>query len=86
MESEIAQEWLMDARGQPSMTQNVLAKVLFRVAHWWSTNIDLDEYLHMLQLIYSRITYKRVFICSEEAVRTFYPKIQIAFPLEEKRI
>jgi hypothetical protein len=48
MASEIAQEWLMDSRGQPEITQNILGKILFRVAHWWSTNIDFDEYLELL--------------------------------------
>ncbi len=33
MDSEIAQEWLQDSRGQTEFSQNILAKILFRVAH-----------------------------------------------------
>jgi len=33
METEINQEWIMDSRGQPDITQNLLAKILFRIAH-----------------------------------------------------
>jgi hypothetical protein len=86
MESEIAQEWLQDSRGQKEITQNVLAKILFRIAHYWCTNIDLDEYIDLLQRIYTRITYKRVYFTETESVKSIYPRIQIAFPLEEKRI
>lgn len=76
----------MDARGQPEISQNILAKILFRVAHWWCTNIDLEEYVDMLQRIYARITYKKAYFCQTESVKEFFPKIQISFPLEEKRI
>jgi hypothetical protein len=86
MESEISQEWLQDSRGQGEITQNVLAKILFRIAHYWCTNIDLDEYIDMLQRIYSRITYKRVYYTESETVKEVYPRIQISFPSEEKRI
>jgi hypothetical protein len=40
----------------------------------------------MLQKVYSRITYKRVYHTDNELVRSYYPRIQIGFPLEEKRI
>jgi hypothetical protein len=33
MESEIAQEWIMDQRRQAEMSQTTLTKVLFRIAH-----------------------------------------------------
>jgi hypothetical protein len=33
MRSEIQQEWLMDSRGQPELTQIMLSKVLFRISH-----------------------------------------------------
>ena len=86
MESEIAQEWLQDSRGQGEISQNVIAKILFRVAHYWATNIDLDEYLDLLTKLYSRLSYKRVYLTESESLTSIYPRIQIGFPLEEKRI
>ena len=55
MENEIEQEWVMDSRGQEELTFNLLTKVLFRIAHSWATNIDLDEYVELLSKIYDRI-------------------------------
>jgi hypothetical protein len=48
IESELAHEWLLDSHGQSEISQVILGKILFRVAHWWSTNIDIDEYIDML--------------------------------------
>jgi hypothetical protein len=75
MSSEISQEWLHDVRGQGELTQNLLGKVLFRVAHQWCTNIDLDEYIELLQKVYARITYKKVYLINNESVKEYYPKI-----------
>ena len=58
VESELHHEWLLDSRGQTEISQVILGKILFRVAHWWSTNIDIDEYIDLLQRIYQRITFK----------------------------
>lgn len=55
MENEIEQEWVMDSRGQEELSFNLLTKVLFRIAHSWATNIDLDEYVELLSKIYDRI-------------------------------
>ena len=55
MENEIEQEWVMDSRGQEELSFNLLTKVLFRIAHSWATNIDLDEYMELLSKIYDRI-------------------------------
>lgn len=38
------------------MNFNLLTKVLFRIAHWWGTNIDLDDYIDLLYRIFDRIT------------------------------
>ena len=75
MDSEVAQEWILDSRGQSEMSQVTLGKVLFRVAHSWATNIDIEEYVDLLQKIYSRITYKRVYDVRTESVSDVYPKI-----------
>jgi hypothetical protein len=55
MKEEIEQEWVMDSRGQEEMSFNLLTKVLFRIAHWWATNIDLDDYIDLLNRVYDRI-------------------------------
>jgi hypothetical protein len=62
MRSEISSEYLMDCKGhvEEGLTFNMLSKSLFRVAHWWCTHIDLEEYLDMLQKIFDRITVRRV--------------------------
>jgi hypothetical protein len=86
MSSEITQEWLMDCRGQPSITQVILGKVLYRIAHWWSTNIDMDEYLDLLQRIYDRITFKKVYDTKTESMSDHYPRILVTFPNDEKVI
>jgi hypothetical protein len=86
MNSEIANEWLMDSRGLDDMSQIVLGKVLFRVAHWWSVNVDFDEYIDLMQRVYQRITYKRVYDSRNESVSEHFPVIQVTFPNEEKRI
>ena len=75
IDSEIAQEWILDSRGQPEITQVIMGKVLFRIAHSWATNIDIDEYIDLLQKIYARITYKRVYDVRTESVSDFFPKI-----------
>ena len=86
MSSEIAQEWLMDCRGQAEITQNILGKILYRVAHWWSTNVDLEEYLDLLQRIYDRITFKKAYDTRTESVSDHFPLIQVSFPNDEKHI
>lgn len=75
IESELAHEWLLDSHGQAEITQVVLGKILFRVAHWWSTNIDIDEYVDLLQRVHSRITFKRVYDVRTESQSDFLPKI-----------
>jgi len=34
--------------------------MLFRIAHWWATNFDLEEYEWLLGKLYERITWKSV--------------------------
>ena len=79
MESEIEEEWALDSRGLPDLSFHLLTKVLFRVAHQWCVNIDLDEYVEMLNRVYDRI------ICYSQVVtnsRTLNisPQIIVSFP------
>ena len=84
LSSEIAQEWLLDCRGLPEISQVVLSKILYRIAHWWSTNVDIEEYIDLLQRIYERITFKRSF--DNNLLSDHFPRITITFPAEEKHI
>jgi hypothetical protein len=38
-------------------------------------NVDIDEYIDMLQRVYSRITFKRVYDVRSESSSDFIPKI-----------
>lgn len=79
MEAEIEEEWVMDSRGLPDLTFHLLTKVLFRIAHQWCVNIDIEEYIDTLSRIYDRI------ICYSQVVtnsRTLNisPQIIVTFP------
>jgi len=60
MAKEIAQEWVMDARGEKEMSLLLFQKALFRLAHSWATHIDIKEYNELLEKVYERIIVKRV--------------------------
>ena len=64
------ENWLMS-----ESSQVILGKILFRIAHGWSTNIDIDEYIDMLQRVYQRITFKRVYDVRNESQSDFLPQI-----------
>ena len=42
--------------------------------------------MDLLQRLYARITYKRVYFTDSESLRLIYPRLTISFPNEEKRI
>ena len=48
--------------------------------------MDIDEYLDLLQRIYDRITFKKVYDTNNESVTDHYPRIQVTFPKEEQVI
>jgi len=77
MAAEIEQEWLMDSNGQPELTLHLFNKVLFRVAHQWGVNIDLQEYRELLMKVYQRITMKKVICARDNNVIVAHPTIQV---------
>ena len=46
----------------------------------------MDEYLDLLQRIYDRIVYKKVYDTRNESVTEHFPRIQVTFPKEEQVI
>ncbi len=46
----------------------------------------MDEYLDLLQRIYDRIVFKKVYDTRNESVTEFFPRIQVTFPKEEQVI
>ena len=74
----------MDSRGQGELSFNLLTKVLFRIAHSWATNIDLDEYTDLLSKIFDRIIIISQVAYGREMVPTI--AIKVSFPAEEKKI
>lgn len=48
MAKEVANDWLLDSCGHSEMTINLFQKYLFRIAHQWAVNLDLDEYCDLL--------------------------------------
>jgi len=75
----------MDNRGQPELNYSLFTKLLFRIAHQWAINIDLEEYIDLLNKIYQRITIKKT-ISDKNGVKELRPYLLITFPLDEKKI
>jgi hypothetical protein len=96
MEAEIDEEWVLDSRGQSEMTFTMLTKTLFRIAHEWCTNIDIDEYIDLLNRVYDRIIYYVMVYTNGNdydpdqqyggpGTSTYYPVIKITFPEGEAK-
>ena len=83
MKSQVAQEWFYDSHGQEMMDQNLFSKFIFRIAHQWSTSIDLKEYVELLDKIYSRIVIRKIVRYSGK-VDTAYPTIQVTIDQEKQ--
>mmetsp|Transcript_10867 Transcript_10867/g.13711 ORF Transcript_10867/g.13711 Transcript_10867/m.13711 type:complete len:116 (-) Transcript_10867:1471-1818(-) len=77
MAREVAQEWIHDARGKPTMNLTKFQKTLFRIAHSWGTHIDMEEYIELLNKVYDRITIKQVIRGETGKVETCIPRIQV---------
>ena len=59
--------------------------MLFRVAHWWCTNIDIDEYVDLLEKIYVRIIDKAIMSFYGEVENEIKAYVYVTFPNEEKK-
>lgn len=86
MKKEIAQEWLLDSRGQSALNLPLLQKLLFRLAQEWAVNFDIDEYLEFLDILYSRIIEKVVVGENDKAQvssQVYLAHLHLDFPREE---
>jgi len=77
MTSEIEQEWLMDCAGHSELTLHLFSKLLFRIAHQWSTHINIDEYCELMMKIFQRITIRKVIRAANSQVILAMPTITI---------
>lgn len=84
MDSELEEEWIVDSRSQPDMSFQLLTKTLFRIAHQWCTNIDIDEYIDLLTRVYDRIIYYTQVVTNERTF-TLNPLITVSFPAGETK-
>ena len=57
-ENEIADEWIFDSRNNDRMKFPLFAKMIFRIAHWWCVDVDLEQYIDFLEKLLGRITCK----------------------------
>jgi hypothetical protein len=83
MEAQVAQEWVYDSHNSNVMDQNLFMKFIFRIAHQWATSIDINEYIELLEKVYSRITHK-VIVRSSGATQVAYPHIQVTIDQEKQ--
>ena len=42
------------------MDLNLFQKLLFRIAHYWGTHVDIPEYCELLMKVYERITCRKI--------------------------
>ena len=77
MEKEIEQEWIMDTRGQSEMSLILFQKLMFRIAHFWATHIDIAEYVELLNKVYERITCRKIIRGANGAVEVVLPRIEV---------
>jgi len=71
----------MDSKGQGGLSFYALTRLLFRVAHSWCTNVDLDEYVDFLFQLYARICSR--FACDKGSDYEVFPRINVQFPNDE---
>lgn len=58
VENEIKDEWIFDSRNNDRVKFSLFAKLIFRIAHWWCVDIDLEQYVDFLEKLFARITCK----------------------------
>jgi hypothetical protein len=75
MDREIEDEWILDSHGLPSLSYHLFAKLLFRIAHYWATNVDVAEYVELLEKLFNRITLRKVTRAVDGSEVLCYPTI-----------
>ena len=69
--------WLKHTKGKTTMSREVFNKVIFKITHLISVNVNQYEYEDTLNLIYDRITCIRKFYANGDE-KVFYPSIKIS--------
>ena len=69
--------WLKYTKGKNSMSKEIFDKVIFKIAHLLSVNVNQYEYEDTLNLIYDRITCVRKYFANGEE-KIFYPSIKVS--------
>ena len=69
--------WLKYAKGKNSMSKEIFNKVIFKITHLISVNVNQYEYEDTLNLIYDRITCIRKYYANGEE-KVFYPSIKVS--------
>ena len=84
MEVEIEDEFNFDRKHQDGLDYDMFGKLVFRIIHAWAVNVDIEEYISLMETLYSRITCKAII---KDGKRDFLiPKIIITFPEEEDKL
>ena len=69
--------WLKHTKGKATMSKEVFDKVIFKITHLISVNVNQSEYEDTLNLIYDRITCIRKYYANGDE-KVFYPSIKIS--------
>jgi len=69
--------WARYTKGKNSMSKEIFEKVIFKIAHLLSVNVNQYEYEDTLNLIYDRITCVRKYYSNGEE-KVFYPSIKVS--------
>ena len=69
--------WIKYTKGKNSMSRETFDKIIFRLTHLLSVNVNQYEYEDTLNLIYDRITCVRKYYANGEE-KVFYPSIKVS--------
>ena len=68
--------WFKHTKGKNSMSKEIFNKIIFKITHLLSVNVNQYEYEDTLNLIYNRITCIRKYYANGEE-KIFYPSIKV---------
>ena len=68
--------WVKYTKGKNSMSKEIFNKVIFKITHLMSVNVNQYEYEDTLNLIYDRITCVRKYYANGDQ-KVFYPAIKV---------
>ena len=59
------------------MDLNLFQKLLFRIAHYWGTHVDIPEYCELLMKVYGRITCRKIIRGATGEAEIVIPRIAV---------